>query len=151
MIKKILPWLIALMYGVCPYDLVPDFFVGPGWLDDLVVLGIVYWWVSRQRKAYATRGTSSAGTEKTEEPPPRSDRTQEEDPYEILGLQLGASVGEIKAAHKKLAARYHPAIFGGGHPVHRNRPLPVTPLYSALSEERIPRGKITRVGPVGAD
>ncbi len=108
MIKKILPWLIAILYGVFPYDLVPDFFVGPGWLDDLVVLGLVYWWVSRQRKAYATRGTSSAGTEKTEEPPPRTDRTQEEDPYEILGLQPGASVAEIRAAHKRLAAQYHP-------------------------------------------
>ena len=40
MITKYWPWLIALLYFICPYDVLPDFAVGPGWLDDLVVLGL---------------------------------------------------------------------------------------------------------------
>jgi uncharacterized membrane protein YkvA (DUF1232 family) len=36
LLKAILP--ITLVYAVIPTDLVPDFLVGPGWLDDIIVL-----------------------------------------------------------------------------------------------------------------
>ena len=107
MIKKYLPWLIALLYFICPYDVVPDFLLGPGWLDDLAVFGLVLWWVSRLRRAYQSSGTSSAYARKKQAPPGRQE-APEEDPYKILDVQHGASKQEIKAAYKSLAAQYHP-------------------------------------------
>jgi len=103
---KYLPWLIALLYLINPYDLVPDFAVGPGWIDDFAVLGLAFWWASRLRRAYQARstGASSSGRDRTWPP----EEEAESDPYETLGIQPGASKGEIKAAYKKLAAQYHP-------------------------------------------
>ena len=104
---KYLPWLIALIYFINPYDLVPDFAVGPGWIDDFAVLGLAFWWASRLKRAYQARspGSSSTGRERTT-PPEQEDA--ESDPYHILGVQPGASKEEIKAAYKKLVSQYHP-------------------------------------------
>lgn len=107
MIKRYFPWLIALLYFINPYDLVPDFLLGAGWLDDLVVVGLVFWWMSRLKRAYQARSAYSGYQKKEHEAPGRQE-TREEDPYKILGLERGASKQEIKAAYKKLAAQYHP-------------------------------------------
>lgn len=107
MIKKYLPWLICLLYFINPYDVVPDFLLGPGWLDDLAVFGLVLWWVSRLKRAYQASSTSSAYAEKEQAAPGRQE-APEEDPYQILGVQRGASRQEIKAAYKSLAGQYHP-------------------------------------------
>jgi len=107
MIKKIFPWLIVLLYLLFPYDAIPDFFLGPGWLDDLAVFGLVYWWVSRLKKAAhgsASTSSNSAGSRRES----WARREAEEDPYEILGLQPGATKEEIRAAYKKMASQYHP-------------------------------------------
>ena len=37
MYAKALPFLIVLGYIIFPIDLIPDFFLGPGQVDDLVV------------------------------------------------------------------------------------------------------------------
>ncbi len=37
--------VLGLSYLVSPYDLFPDFFVGVGWLDDLIVLGVLWWYL----------------------------------------------------------------------------------------------------------
>lgn len=107
MIKKYLPWLIALLYFINPYDVLPDFLLGPGWLDDLAVFGLALWWFSRLKRAYQPSGTSREYARK-EQRAPHAQEAPEEDPYEILGLKSGASREEIKAAYKKLAAQYHP-------------------------------------------
>ena len=39
------------------------------------------------------------------------------DPYEVLGLERGASPDEIKRAHRELMLRYHPDRNGGGSDV----------------------------------
>ena len=36
-IKLIIAIIITLLYGVSPIDLIPDFFLGVGWLDDIGV------------------------------------------------------------------------------------------------------------------
>ncbi len=113
MITKYLPWLIALVYFMCPYDVIPDFLVGPGWLDDLGVLALAWWWATRIKRAYQTRtgpwprGTyqqksSSANGQAAQDP------YEEEDPYNILEIERGDSKDKIKAAYKRLAAQYHP-------------------------------------------
>jgi uncharacterized membrane protein YkvA (DUF1232 family) len=103
---KFLPWLIALLYLINPYDLVPDFAVGPGWIDDFAVIGLAFWWASRLRRAYRARstGASSTGGEQTTGP----EENDGSNPYRTLGIQPGASEEEIKTAYKKLAAQYHP-------------------------------------------
>ncbi|HKI49497.1 MAG TPA: YkvA family protein, partial [Desulfobacteria bacterium] len=52
MIKVLL--VLGLAYLVSPYDLFPDFFVGVGWLDDLVLLGLLWWYlyVHKKRRQY---------------------------------------------------------------------------------------------------
>ncbi|MBW2171599.1 MAG: DnaJ domain-containing protein [Deltaproteobacteria bacterium] len=103
---KYLPYLIALIYFINPYDLVPDFIVGPGWIDDFAVLGLAFWWASRLKKAYQARSTGSSSSSREQTTPP--EEAAESDPYHILGVQPGASKEEIRAAYKKLAAQYHP-------------------------------------------
>jgi uncharacterized membrane protein YkvA (DUF1232 family) len=113
MITKYLPWLVALLYFIIPYDLVPDFMVGPGWLDDLGVLALAWWWAARFRKIYQTRGDPRAHSKSQRGPSggrrqAREKDYEDDDPYKILGVEQGASKEDIKAAYKKLAAQYHP-------------------------------------------
>jgi len=107
MLKKYLPWLIALLYLVNPYDLVPDFILGTGWLDDLAVAGLVLWWASRWKQALQQRNTSSSYTQ-AEQGSSAKREPHGEDPYRVLGLQSGATKEEIKTAYKRLAAQHHP-------------------------------------------
>ena len=39
--KKWLYVLLALIYTLFPYDLLPDFITGLGWVDDLIVWGLL--------------------------------------------------------------------------------------------------------------
>lgn len=108
-----LHWLIigALLYVIFPRDLVPDFLVGWGWLDDLFVLYMLWRYYRRQsplrrpgnrsgqpRDAAGDRQYRAAG----------SGSREQQDPYTILGIPPGASREEIKAAYRRLAAQYHP-------------------------------------------
>jgi len=110
MITKYLPWLVALLYFIIPYDLVPDFMLGPGWLDDLGVLALAWWWAARLRRIYQTQGDPRAHGQSQRGPSDgrRQAKEEDDDPYKILGVEKGASKEDIKAAYKKLAAQYHP-------------------------------------------
>jgi len=116
MIKQFIPWIIGILYFLLPYDAIPDFFVGPGWLDDLAVLGLAYWWYHRMRRArgtgttyYRTGSTGSTRAEHTQQGhTSQTDLGQEADPYKILGLHRDATKEEIKKAYQALAAKYHP-------------------------------------------
>ncbi len=110
MMKRYLPWIIAIIYLLSPYDLLPDFLGGLGRLDDVAVLALAWWWVNRLKRAYTASGPArqegrqqSSGGQAAEQ---ESDKT--DDPYEILGIEQGASEEEIKTAYKTLAAQYHP-------------------------------------------
>jgi uncharacterized membrane protein YkvA (DUF1232 family) len=112
MIKQFLPWIIGLLYLLSPYDAVPDVFVGPGWLDDLVILGLAYWWYTRIKQAFGTNAHGkkrhATGQSRNHEEGSFQAHMGEKDPYMVLGIQKGASKEEIKKAYKSLAAQYHP-------------------------------------------
>ena len=43
-----------------------------------------------------------------------------QDPYEVLGLFPGASIDQVKRAHRNLAKRYHPDRFGNASDSERH-------------------------------
>jgi DnaJ like chaperone protein len=94
-------FLLLILYLLSPFDLVPDFLFGPGWLDDLSLVGIfAYYYLYWKRKDTAT-GEGSRDEGKQERPAQRS-------PHEVLGLDRSAGAEEIKAAYRRLANQYHP-------------------------------------------
>jgi hypothetical protein len=114
-VRQILPILVALLYVLSPVDAVPDFLPVLGWLDDLIVLGVLAWvLIARQRGQSpwdVFRGrTGGTRAGRTTDPRPE-DLTADfgkMDPYALLELSPQASPEEIKAAYKRAVARYHP-------------------------------------------
>ena len=106
-------WLLigALLYVIFPRDLVPDFLVGWGWLDDLIVLYMLWRYYRRrsQLRQPGNRSDQSRGAANDRQyRATDSDSQDHKDPYTILGIAPGSSKEEIKAAYRRLAAQYHP-------------------------------------------
>jgi uncharacterized membrane protein YkvA (DUF1232 family) len=104
--------ILALAYVVCPFDLLPDWVVGFGWIDDIVVLGLLWWYLYRysKRRFRAEEGPSSGGgargSQQKGERPAGSRFFR--DPYQVLGIDRNASQDDMKQAYKRLAGKYHP-------------------------------------------
>ncbi len=124
---KLLFSLLGLGYVLCPYDLIPDFFLGPGWLDDLIVIGLLWWYfyssgkrLFRSGTYYRRNGKSSTGENRKRASgekfagsgPKSSQQTTLKDPYAVLGIRKNASSKEIKSAYRLLATQYHPDKVG---------------------------------------
>jgi DnaJ like chaperone protein len=114
---KILLLILAVLYVLSPYDVFPDFIAGWGWIDDLIILGSLWWYFFRYRKArYGSsrdfRGRTQSQWESTEgfSDSKRNHDGQEtkKDPYSVLGISKGASPEEIRHAYRRLAGTYHP-------------------------------------------
>ncbi|ROR03015.1 DnaJ domain-containing protein [Desulfosoma caldarium] len=116
--QKFWPLLAWLAYFILPTDLFPDFVLGPGWVDDLVLLGLVYYFFLRQGTANDSRTSSQSAS-------PRDRRAEYEggqgaestrartqsgakNPYDILGISPEADMETIKKAYHRKAAQYHP-------------------------------------------
>lgn len=119
--SKWLLWLLGAAYAVCPYDLLPDFLLGPGWIDDILLLGAIWWYVSslRKKQAWQHRGAQGsasydegrAGAGHAADGGQTSEQARGESgpsPYEVLGVDRNAGQEEIRSAYRKLAAQYHP-------------------------------------------
>ena len=111
--------LLVLGYLASPYDLFPDFFLGPGWIDDLILLGISFWYFFVYRKKRAGYENNYQRTNKAGKGQYRSseeggtrhgfgEKGSLEDPYSVLGVDKNASHETIKTAYRRLAGQYHP-------------------------------------------
>jgi hypothetical protein len=98
--KQILLILGALLYVVSPVDLAPDLIPAVGWLDDLIILGLLFWFLSGIRLDPG-RGFGRPAAE----PEAQAGST---DPYALLEVDRGASPDEIHTAYRRLVAQYHP-------------------------------------------
>jgi uncharacterized membrane protein YkvA (DUF1232 family) len=99
--------LLALLYTLSPYDLFPDLIIGWGWIDDLAVLGLLWWYLSKyKKKRYRYEGPSQG----QEQPSggPREREHSHKNAYSVLGVGRDASPDEIKRAFRRLANKYHP-------------------------------------------
>ena len=106
-------WLLAalaLLYAVSPYDLFPDLIAGWGWLDDLIVLGLIWHLFFRRQKASSGQPASGGhhASEGTQDRSQRFASDSSADPYATLGVREGASQEDIRTAYRQLAAQYHP-------------------------------------------
>src|SRR3972149_7209921 len=114
-LRRFLPILIALLYVISPVDAIPDLVPWLGWLDDLIVLGILAWvMIARQRGQSpwdVFRGRGGGGWTRRSSGPRPEDLTADFstlDPYTLLDVSPGASPKDIKTAYKRAVARYHP-------------------------------------------
>ena len=117
---KVLLSVLGLAYLVSPYDLFPDFFVGVGWVDDLIVLGVLWWYLyvykrkqniyereprsGEQHQTRTSRGDNGDPGSKQE----KGTSARAKDPYTVLNVGRNASQKEIRESYRVLANQYHP-------------------------------------------
>ncbi len=120
---KILFIILAIIYSLFPYDILPDFLVGWGWLDDLVIWGLVWRYLYTQKKKARSyyqyyrksQGTSHNNSGQGADESKSSggqqrpgDAAAARDPYTVLGVDKNTSQEDIKKAYRQLVNKYHP-------------------------------------------
>jgi DnaJ-domain-containing protein 1 len=120
---KILLIILAIIYVLSPYDILPDFIVGWGWLDDLAILGFLfrYLYFYKRKQEYSKERFDHASQSFEKNKGQRfsnektsgtnyhfENRNSIKDPFEVLGIEKDASKDKIKEAYRKMANKYHP-------------------------------------------
>jgi uncharacterized membrane protein YkvA (DUF1232 family) len=110
---KLILLILAVLYTLNPYDIVPDILVGWGWLDDLIIWGLLWrYFVSLKKKSSDyNRFYQQAGSRFENRSASQGQYSEDKvpwDPYRILGIDRSASAAEIKHAYRELANKYHP-------------------------------------------
>ena len=98
-------WIIlAVLYVLSRIDLIPDVLAGWGWIDDIVVLVLLYRYLRRVAARSRMEEQPQAGRRPSENIKEQRLKT----PYEILGIPPTATHDEIRSAYRHLAGQYHP-------------------------------------------
>ena len=115
---KLILIILAIIYVLSPYDILPDFIVGWGWLDDLGILGLLfrYLYFNKRKQAYNKQGfeqtsqsfENNQGQRFSNRRSSGSNTQFEKNPFDVLGIERDASEEEIKKAYRKMANKYHP-------------------------------------------
>ena len=118
MILKIILVLLGIIYALSPYDILPDFIVGLGWVDDIVVIILLWkaykYFTRRRYQGYSQTSSGEtnqerfSGNEGSGHGQYAGSMHHKKDPYDVLGIGKNASQDQIRSAYKALAAKYHP-------------------------------------------
>jgi len=98
--------ILALAYLAFPRDLLPDWLIGFGWIDDIVVLYLLWRFFLRGAVAGRTGGAGEYHNQRNSQS--KAGQVQTKTPYEILEIEPGASKEDIHKAYRALANKYHP-------------------------------------------
>jgi hypothetical protein len=105
--------ILALVYLLSPYDLIPGYH-GLGWLDDIVILILLYRYLGKTKSnpgnatgPFETRQEDRFGGQARGDGAEKG-RKPYRTPYEVLNLPPDADPQSIRAAYRQLAKQYHP-------------------------------------------
>jgi preprotein translocase subunit Sec63 len=99
--------ILAVLYFLLPYDLIPDGLGRIGRIDDIALILIIIFWLFIKPlidEVINKNRFTGSGKRTCHD----SEATRETDPYKILGVRPGASQEEIKKAYYELVKQYHP-------------------------------------------
>ena len=115
LLRKLFPILASILYVVSPVDVVPDFLPGLGWVDDLIVVGYLIWYLTKLQTGKSPWDVFRERMQGSRRPPSSGPRPEDlagdfdrMDPYALLEVSPGASADEIKSAYRRAVSRYHP-------------------------------------------
>jgi uncharacterized membrane protein YkvA (DUF1232 family) len=152
-------WIVLLsclvaLYVISPWDLFPDVFPGLGWIDDVLALVGVCWYLRRLqayrdanasqddvRSSFKGTRTSTSSEQTREEADDDTDPTASpENPWDVLQVEPGASLDQIHAAYTQQLLKYHPdrvAHLGEEfqHLAHR-KTLAIMHAYDRLKQQK---------------
>jgi hypothetical protein len=121
---------LGIFYIVTPYNLLPNFIPVIGWIDNIAVAALIIFYLkngrlpdfinrflgrpvssSRQAGGGSRNGGYDPGYRQYRGEQAGSTsrrRSRVKNPYEILGIDPGASSEEIHSAYRRLVQQYHP-------------------------------------------
>lgn len=97
---------VGILYFLLPRDLVPDPVPLLGRLDDILLAFFLY---RRYRRAKRATEAAEQPKEETRTGTQTAEReSRSKTPYEVFGLDEGASLDEVEKRYRELMTQYHP-------------------------------------------